>query len=602
MPNSAKPQHPARTTVPSPRLLAVLALAGSYLGSPTPALAMTCAEEFTSTETRAFSVNCSATLKPTDVVRRPLVFAGDAADNVTLDCGGATIDGTAKYAIEIRSDVSHYTSSTGEKLYYDDKNRVTTSDQDHPIPAKRADGYYDRQRPENIIIKNCKVKGTVRIWGLGTNGQDGFMWVSSHDPTLPDHTARARDAAPTNITFDNVQFMARPSSGNMFYVAPGGTGVIVKNSKFMRDPADSSGTPPAANIYLDAESAYNVIRNNDFQTGTDGRELISIDGSSSNSIIDNYFSGLNNGGIYLYRNCGEGAVTRIATPSYNTIVNNVFYYKNYTGSDPAIWLGSRSTTRYTSHCSEDDGIPWGSGNDNWDHATYNIVAQNQIYVRSTSDMIRTGLTGDVLGSAAQLLQKSLTTNSPNYIMENTTTRGAVSRKAGCYLGRDFYQDLLIQDGDTAAVMFAGPVNAPECVFARCNDGDLTFMESCSPIAMDYECHASANDGGCSGEVTCPIQWFGPVPLPTFPIALTGTCNLETSSISDADMAGSQINSLRVQRPSDVVSDGVCKVGSTQLSSGMTLMKDTWTLGATYSCREHDSNGGDCQVRGTLYCL
>ncbi len=72
---------------------------------------------------------------------------------------------------------------------------------------------------------------------------------------------------------------------------------------------------------------------------------MAVDGSSWNTINNNRFASLRNGGIYLYRNCGEKGTIRITPPEHNTITNNSFYYKKYTGHKPAIYLGSRDYGR-----------------------------------------------------------------------------------------------------------------------------------------------------------------------------------------------------------------------------------------------------------------
>ena len=99
--------------------------------------------------------------------------------------------------------------------------------------------------------------------------------------------------------------------------------------------------------------------------------MLAVDGSSYNLIINNWFSGLNNGGIYLYRNCGEGGTVRHATPSYNQIINNVFYYDEYIGFNPSVFIGSRNGNR--SYCGDDGGYPFGSNSSDLDYARYNVV-------------------------------------------------------------------------------------------------------------------------------------------------------------------------------------------------------------------------------------
>src|SRR5690606_33199014 len=118
------------------------------------------------------------------------------------------------------------------------------------------------------------------------------------------------------------------------------------------------GWGDSVGIYMDAESGHNVIARNYIHMLTNQREQVAIDGSAHNTVIENRFSGLSHGGIYLYRNCGEDGNIRHQTPSYNQIVNNVFYYDSCTGGNPAIWLASRNGNR--PYCGLDDGYPYGS--------------------------------------------------------------------------------------------------------------------------------------------------------------------------------------------------------------------------------------------------
>jgi hypothetical protein len=65
-------------------------------------------------------------------------------------------------------------------------------------------------------------------------------------------------------------------------------------------------------VYLDAESSHNLLKNNEFHTVT-GSEVLAIDSSSSNRIINNYFSALVQG-----RNIPLSKLRRTrAGPSHN---------------------------------------------------------------------------------------------------------------------------------------------------------------------------------------------------------------------------------------------------------------------------------------------
>jgi hypothetical protein len=223
---------------------------------------------------------------------------------------------------------------------------------------------------EDVSIKNCKLKGSIRIYGLGLNGEATKVKESSHKEG---HTKRAQEAAPSkvlisNMTIEGVQRVP-------VYIAPGVTKVTIENCKFI-------GNTNSTVIYLDAESAYNVIQNNSFNVNGNFtfrqfriREVIAVDGSSHNKILNNRFEKSVGGGVYLYRNCGEGGTVRHQSPQYNLIENNEFNLSGLHWGNNGIWLGSRNGNRI--YCNLDDGYPFGSSIDNRDFADNNIVRNNK---------------------------------------------------------------------------------------------------------------------------------------------------------------------------------------------------------------------------------
>ncbi|NDP20393.1 MAG: hypothetical protein GZ091_04850 [Paludibacter sp.] len=217
---------------------------------------------------------------------------------------------------------------------------------------------------KNITIQNCTIKGGIRILGLGKNGQAAGVKESSFSLG---HTERAKAAAPTNIKFSNVIIEATDGLTPM-YLAPGTTYVTVENCTFS---GVNTGSGPV--VYLDAESGDNTFRNNIFRT-TVGREVLACDGSANNVIDGNKFETAAKGGIYLYRNCGEGGTVRHQTPNHNTISNNTFNLNGLSLGSYGIWLGSRNGNR--NYCDDDIGYAFGSSIDNHDFADYNIVNSN----------------------------------------------------------------------------------------------------------------------------------------------------------------------------------------------------------------------------------
>ncbi|WP_237155112.1 right-handed parallel beta-helix repeat-containing protein [Oryzibacter oryziterrae] len=250
-------------------------------------------------------VTCSPVLKRDDVITKQLRFEGAAASGIDFKCNGATIDGTA-------TDVN--------------KNKTMIT-----IQAIGKDWMeMSQNRPSKITIRDCRLLGSARVSGLGANGQGELLKASSREPG---HTERTQAAAPSQIQFVHIDFQA---TGHIpLYLSPGATQVSVTQSRF-------GGMSNSTMIYLDAETAHNRILDNEFN-GRTTREYIAVDASAKNEISDNSFVDPKKGGIFVYRNCGEGGVIRQQAPQNNAFNGNTFLYKSpMTPDKPGIWLGSRT--------------------------------------------------------------------------------------------------------------------------------------------------------------------------------------------------------------------------------------------------------------------
>lgn len=252
---------------------------------------------------------------------------------LTLDCHGATLAGAAPgiRALWIRS-------------------------------LKRPDGTWDR--PQDITVRNCNIIGDVRIEGLGRNGEAEEVRLSSLNAG---HTARAQAAAPTRITLDHNTFTGE--GGIPLYISPGTTEVTVSNSTFR-------GESVSVALYMDAESARNRIIGNRFEIHTKWREMIAVDGSADNRIENNLFENPWKGGIFLYRNCGEGGTIRHQEPQRNVITGNTFRYTDFMVGRPAVWIGSRQGI--SPYCLFRPDRPFGSSLSALDHAEHNTVTGNHL--------------------------------------------------------------------------------------------------------------------------------------------------------------------------------------------------------------------------------
>ena len=210
----------------------------------------------------------------------------------------------------------------------------------------------------NVTIRRCKINGSIRTIGLGSNGEAKGVKESS---TSLGHTARAQAAAPRNTKLYGLTITGH---GRIpLYLGPGTT-----NASFV----DSiiNGRSDSVAIYLDAESANNILRNNSISIANPPREIIALDGSANNQLIGNTIRQAPNGAIYLYRNCGEGGTVRHQAPQNNFIAGNTI---NNTGGY-GIWLGSRNGGRF--YCNDDKGFSFGSSENNGDFANDNIVKDN----------------------------------------------------------------------------------------------------------------------------------------------------------------------------------------------------------------------------------
>jgi len=113
------------------------------------------------------------------------------------------------------------------------------------IRSKEAEKRWDF--PERITIRNGRIRGSIRIYGLGVNGEAAKVRESSR---REGHTARAQVAAPRAILLEDLQIEA--DHRIPLYLGPGVTGVTVRNCTF-------TGWSASTTVYLDAESGGNRV-------------------------------------------------------------------------------------------------------------------------------------------------------------------------------------------------------------------------------------------------------------------------------------------------------------------------------------------------------
>ncbi|MDY7026101.1 MAG: right-handed parallel beta-helix repeat-containing protein [Pseudomonadota bacterium] len=366
-------------TISCPRVLTrTLLLALAFLGSFASQLwaASPCSNEFyqkltepATKNNREIWVQCNAKLKGNEVITKRLVFAGEHSSGVSFDCQGAWLDGGDGQVnegvdmIEIRSRLQPLKP----------ENRSETPD------------YFELREwipPKNIRIQNCKIRGSMRIIGLGRNGEADPVRRSS---MRENHSEFIQSRAPSSIELNKLTI---EGTGRIpLYLAPGVHDVSINQSII-------GGESVSVAVYFDAESTRNRLSHSVIRTQSK-RESLALDGSSYNQIIGNSFRSLSNGGIFLYRNCGEGGTIRHNTPSHNQIINNTFYYKSYNplfswifGKEPAIYIGSRDGGKY--YCDDDKGKSFGSSSSDKDFARYNVIAQNKLFKFAPEEMFLEG--------------------------------------------------------------------------------------------------------------------------------------------------------------------------------------------------------------------
>lgn len=317
-------------------LLAALILTGALqtwsLPAARPCEAAELAELTADTAT-PYRLTCRARLTPDQPIVRPIVIEGAEASGASLDCAGGSVG---------RPGATVSTHSPSIAIW---SRRIT------------ADRW---SRPTDIRITRCLIHGSVRVWGMGADGGYDDLRASSR---TANHTQTAQAAAPSHITLDEV--VIRGTGSIPLYVGPGVTDLSLTRSTL-------EGRSVSTALYLDSESADNRIENNLLRTRT-RREMVAVDGSARNRITGNRFELGGRPGVYLYRNCGERGVIRHQTPSFNTIIDNVF-----TGENPLrprlVVENARQGRR--PYCDDDRGYPWGSSINNKDEGSPNIVRIN----------------------------------------------------------------------------------------------------------------------------------------------------------------------------------------------------------------------------------
>ncbi len=300
------------------------------------------------------TIDCDLSLKSTDVITKKIYFEGDDASNTSLNCNSAKID----LNVGIRAGIF--------SMENDDAITIQSS--------KDKDTW---SVPQNIVIQDCRISGSIRVIGMDDNEFADDLTASSLNTG---HTERSNSTAPSNILLKNLEIEAlfRPA----LYLSPGVNRVTLQQS-YLHGASDTVG------LYLDAESNYHNVLENTIAVNTSDY-MVALDGSAYNRIEYNYIVANNTGGIYLFRNCGEGGMVRHQTASFNSIQNNYFIYNNYLNDKSAINIGANNGEQ--TYCIEDDNnnLKYTSSTDNQDNTESNTVMYNQFLNADPHELIRFG--------------------------------------------------------------------------------------------------------------------------------------------------------------------------------------------------------------------
>jgi parallel beta-helix repeat protein len=213
--------------------------------------------------------------------------------NVTLDCGGAVVDGAGKVLYGVQID------SQGRKI-------------------------------SNIVVKNCVFENfkydAVNVGWILSYPEKGEVYKKFD----------LYDKHPENVLLLNNKYLNSGNSG--VYINAYSQHVTVRDSYFSGNDGPS--------IYLDFNSRFSAIQNSVFEHNGFGktREAIAIDSATNNLIEDNVFSDNYSGSIFLYKNCGERRsldqvpIIRSVGANYNIIKNNIF--KN---EKVGVWIAARQS-------------------------------------------------------------------------------------------------------------------------------------------------------------------------------------------------------------------------------------------------------------------
>lgn len=572
-------------------------------------------------------INCNLVLQPDDLIYMKLLFKGPSSSGVTVDCRGV---GDAR--AQIRNPLTTKVQENKDKdlpmlQFIPDNCGIEPLENGSRRFIDELGAVKSRCDPvRNVEINNCRIRGRITARSLLNELSDLSMVRS-------DHVKRLQQSAAQHVTFSNVQISGRYKGAVHFL--PGTHHFTIEDSEIL-------GGFLGMTIHLPADGGWNVIKNNKI-TGQrkkgrwpwsyigNKREVISIDSSEHNRIVNNHISDMKYGGIALYRNCGEKSTIRHRIPQYNQIINNVFDYSVGSQIYPTIFIGSRDdkSIKYNlggvkKYCHDDEGkngeryagndepMLWdtetvrNSSESNSDWAQHNTIADNQfIKFKPTTATVffpATEFQGIKLSSKAKKLDNYLIGNE---LVSNRSSQNALDiqrrRGAGCAVLAGITNEMqspyisTIKNGNVPYIRNnmtvkyfwdIRPVVELACgVPLRCQNNILTDnhsdtilidnrSETCEdPIIYDYGNEAQA----CNAENNVCAEGSNGGDSHTLGcpgghlIGIQAGCNLEFGKVSDTQRRQILLNRVKVVKASDIKKDGQCKVDETDIKKGQKLV-------------------------------
>ena len=596
-------------------------------------------------------IQCNLVLQPDDLIYMRLRFFGSPSSKVTVDCLG---DGDARAQIRNPASVSMLKDKDEDPAMLEFRAHncgIEPLTEGGDIYVDELGAVKSRCDPvTDVRINNCRIRGRTEAASFGGD-------LATLSMIRADHVQRLQESAPQHVVFSGVRMDGRYRG--VLHLQPGVHHFTVQNSELF-------GAFVGITIHLPADGGWNNIRSNTI-TGQrkkgrfvwsligKKREVISIDSSEHNRIVNNHISNMKYGGIEFYRNCGEKGGIRHRVPQYNQIINNIFDYSDG-GNLETIVLGSRDDRSIRlsfgrgvkGYCHKDEGddgsrfagndvpMPWDTqvvqnsseSNDDW--AQLNVIADNQaiLFPRSPPE----GVPRIKLSSKAKKLDNFLIGNQFVHDRSlNEARRIQRSQRAGCAVLAGVTHGMrppflsvvrngalpYIRNEQTEKYFWdIRPVVRLTCGTAlQCRDNRLFANEAIAcdePLVRDYGADSQACDApdsvcvegsnnGDEHELGCGTNL----------LAVQAACNLEFGRASDTHRDRTLMNRVNVVRASDDKDDGRCRADGTSIKDGQRLILP-WLLqryegaGARpnllrHACREHDRNGGDCHVNIRHYC-